>query len=86
MRKSYAFVYVEWQDAEHDGGWSDVRDEADHVLTTIQSSGWLIHENRQRIVISGSIDKSTGNVGNKQYIPRRMITKFFKVRDKHGRS
>lgn len=81
----YPLVYVEWQDAEHEAEWSDVRDEAKHITVICVSIGWLIHRNSKRIVISASLNPLAGQVGNKQYIPNKMITRY-KVLKKGKRS
>ncbi len=76
----YPLVYVEWEDAEHDGGWSDPNDEIGHNLGIIVSIGWLIHQNTQRIVMASSLATTTTQIGNKQYIPVKQIVKIKKTR------
>jgi hypothetical protein len=76
----FSLVYVEWTDAEHEGAWSAAEDETHHNLGVIYSIGWLIHKNKQRIVMASSVSSATLQIGNKQYIPTAQITKFKKLR------
>ncbi len=76
----YPLVYVAWEDAEHEGGWSDAGDEVAHRLGIIVSIGWLIHKNKQRIVLASSLAATTTQIGNKQYIPVGQIVKVRKMR------
>ncbi len=76
----FPLVYVEWEDAEHEGAWSDIGDESNHKLGTILSIGWLVHENKQRVVLASSLATMTTQIGNKQYIPVAQITKIKKTR------
>jgi hypothetical protein len=79
-KSKYPLVYVEWEDAEHEGGWSDLAEEVLHRLGTIASIGWLIHEDKQRIVVASSVARGSLQIGNKQYIPTDQIRKIKKMR------
>ena len=72
----YPLVYVEWQDAEHDGSWSDPRDEVTHEAITCASIGWLVHANKERLILSATICASNEQIANKQYIPRKMVIRY----------
>ncbi len=60
-------VKVAWRDSFALVGWGD--EPAD--ITNIESVGWLIHKNKERVVLAGMV--GSGGYNNQQAIPRGCI-------------
>lgn len=66
-------VRIEWWDAQHPAGeWVDV-DKLAGPLPSIWSVGFLVHEDRHKIVLASSYDGP--HVSGEMTIPVRMIRK-----------
>ena len=52
---SHKIVLVTWKDAQDsDGTWTDIEDIINHELSTCQEVGWLIHKDREKIIVMRS--------------------------------
>lgn len=73
-------VLIEWLDATHPAGeWMAISDVSrTGALATIYSAGFLIHEDKSRVVIAVSHDGE--NVSGEMAIPVRMIRRRRKLR------
>jgi hypothetical protein len=70
---AYKLVLIEWIDAEHEAEWSPIADEIKHELYHQFSVGWLIHENKDRLVLASCICPGNNEISNKEYLPIGMI-------------
>lgn len=67
------FVLVEWSDACGSPRWTCAEDS--HLgLSPIVSAGFIVAKEKDRITISGDLDRSAGNVGRLLSIPTGGIT------------
>ncbi len=60
-------VKVHWRDSFTCVGWAD----EPCGTADIESVGWLIHKNKQRVVLAGMV--GSGEYNNQQAIPRGCI-------------
>jgi len=66
-------VLVWWLDAAVTPGWHDGNKLKDVQLSPVLSCGFIVHRNRQRIVLSSSLDRD-GDTTHCFAIPRSQIT------------
>ena len=80
--QKHRICHVVWQDASHpEGHWVDLNDIASQDLPTIESAGFLVHEDDEKIIIAASVDTSntqqtqttTQYVSGEMIIPVAMI-------------
>ena len=51
-------MYIEWVDATlGNTGWWDIEDVVDMALETVHSTGWLISEDDQKVLLCQSLDR-----------------------------
>ena len=75
-------IYLKWVDSRMYHGWKDESD-LQHIMEMpleIETIGWMIHENDQRIVVSGNWSPHSENFGNPIVIPKCSILKRKKVK------
>ena len=84
--QKHRICHVVWQDASHsEGHWVDLNDIASQDLPTIESAGFLVHEDDEKIIIAASVDTSntqqtqtqtTTYISGEMIIPVAMILQF----------
>ena len=83
----YPVVMVEWVDAMgHDAGWFTKSEIGDFVKTgcpKMVSHGFLVCDDKDKIIIAGTIAGDIDAFGNILVIPRGIVTKI-KKRKSHG--
>lgn len=73
-------LYVEWLDAVVDDGWSETNEHRTHLC---KSTGWIIKETEEEIVLAADISSDTLDVGKYQTNRRIAIPKaWIKLRKK----
>ena len=83
--KKHPLLYVEYADHASSAGWRDAPD-VDLEPVLIASVGWLIKENKHRLVLAASHDKRTGNFryplssSARVYIEKRCIVKKIRLK------
>ena len=82
MLTTFPLVYVEWEDSVHDGHWSDIADEESHEATIVASVGWLVTDLPTHMTVAASVNPEGRQIGNKQYIPKKLIHKVKYLRVK----
>jgi hypothetical protein len=71
-------VTVFWEDSKAFGNhWYSPEDIKDFEFETIRTRGFLVEENKRRVVVAQSLGES-GDVCNLILIPRRCIVKIMK--------
>lgn len=66
-------VMVKWQDAVSSDAWEETEEAKElepHAITTI---GWLVDENKQRIIVGLNWDQDRGAVSQTIAIPKSWI-------------
>ena len=82
--QKHRICHVVWRDASHsEGHWVDLNDIASQDLPTIESAGFLVHEDDEKIIIAASVDTSntqqtqtTTYISGEMIIPVAMILQF----------
>jgi hypothetical protein len=70
-------VYVQWKDAVSFDEWTDGEVPELHVIHTL---GFLIHEDKEKIVIAMQVDPDSESRSMEMAIPRGMIVKLKKLK------
>jgi hypothetical protein len=78
VSKRYGRVRVTWHDSAGPEEYWGQLDELLHDPSTIESVGWLIHENKKAITIASSISNS-GCAGGVVTIPKCAIVERGKI-------
>ena len=74
---------IHWLDAQDgEGGWTPIAQVLKHELAQVYDVGWIVHEDKEKIVIMGSIcwegvDKKELDGGRFCSIPRSWIDKIW---------
>jgi len=77
--KKVPMVRVTWLDARYtESGWLDIKDVMDAPLATCQEVGWLIHNNKEKVIIMRSYSKDKDDIsgGGAIAIPKGWVTKI----------
>jgi hypothetical protein len=85
--KKVPMVRVTWLDArDTETGWLDIKDVMNAPLATCQEVGWLIHNNKEKVIImrSYSKDKDDNHGGGAIAIPKGWITKIEYLKVSYG--
>lgn len=76
----YKHVVVVWLDiAGRDDAWMDISDAKGLKPGRMITSGWLVKESEDHIVIASSLDTQEGLAGNVNAIPRCVIESIQKI-------
>jgi len=73
-RRKYPLVLVEWLDASARAGWTDLADAKDCPLAPCMSVGFLIHKDKDRLVVVATV--GTYAMGDRIAIPKPWVTKI----------
>ena len=74
---------IHWLDAQDgDGGWTPIAQVLNHKLATVYDVGWIVSEDKEKIIIMGSIcwegpDKKDLDGGRFCSIPKSWIDKIW---------
>ena len=77
--KKVPMVRVTWLDArDTETGWLDIKDVMNAPLATCQEVGWLIHNNKEKVIIMRSYSKDKEDItgGGAIAIPKGWVTKI----------
>jgi len=72
-------VRVTWLDArDTETGWLDIKDVMNAPLATCQEVGWLIHNNKEKVIIMRSYSKDKDDIsgGGAIAIPKGWVIKI----------
>jgi hypothetical protein len=71
-----SLVKITWLDAtDIDTGWHTLLEIKEKTLVAVESVGWLLEENDQKLVLVGCLDRYDENAGRGIIIPKPWITK-----------
>lgn len=88
MLNRYPVVYVEWVDHSAQGGWMSVEEENPNEVDDddiCSSVGWLYKDGKERIILISSMTEDGGQVGNKQFISKKLIKKVQYIKPRRRR-
>ena len=77
--KKVPMVRVTWLDArDTETGWLDIKDVISAPLATCQEVGWLVHNNKEKVIIMRSYSKDKDEIsgGGAIAIPKGWVTKI----------
>ena len=77
--KKVPMVRVTWLDArDTETGWLDIKDVMNAPLATCQEVGWLIHNNKEKVIIMRSYSKDKDDIsgGGAIAIPKSWVTRI----------
>jgi len=77
--KKVPMVRVTWLDArDTETGWLDIKDVMNAPLATCQEVGWLIHNNKEKVIIMRSYSKDKEDIsgGGAIAIPKGWVIKI----------
>lgn len=76
MTHSMKLAHVKWKDANsHDNAWMNISD-ADSGLSVVESVGWVLVNNKERIVLLPAIDVEGEQCFGAITIPKSWIIKI----------
>lgn len=74
--KTYPLVLIDWIDPWSRGGWADNPEEVNEAWKhdfSCQSVGWLIKEDKDKVMIAASRTANDSQLGDLFMVPRRCI-------------
>jgi hypothetical protein len=77
--KKYPLVLIDWIDPWSKGGWSDNPEEVNEAWQhnfACQSVGWLVKEDKEKVMLAASRTANDSQIGDLFLIPRRCINKI----------
>lgn len=73
--------WIRWKDAQVSGhGWRGYEAAADETLCTMDTVGFIVSEDRERIVVAQTLDTTNENYANTTVIPKCWIVERFTIR------
>ena len=82
-RSKARLAVIHWLDAQDgDGGWTPIAQVLTHKLATVYDVGWMVSEDKEKIIIMGSIcwegpDKKELDGGRFCSIPKSWVNKIW---------
>lgn len=68
-------IYVKWHDAVSDDAWIDKEDHHDLETHVIHTLGFLVHEDRSKIIVAMQWDPEREGISMRMAIPKSWIIK-----------
>ena len=86
MKVKHPLVLVEWEDsAATMDGWKTAEQRREFTCCSIRSVGFLIHDDAERIVISGAMsvhEEHEAHFGDVWSIPRGSVVRVTRIKDR----
>ncbi len=74
--KKYPLVLVEWEDSATHCCWNPVDECREMTTAKCQTVGWIVHKNKERVVLTSSLNKEPDvhrNCDHRTMIPRGCV-------------
>tara|TARA_R100001086_G_scaffold211403_1_gene127359 strand:+ start:417 stop:671 length:255 start_codon:yes stop_codon:yes gene_type:complete len=77
---TFPLVMITWLDAtDIETGWTALQDIKDKKLASVESIGWLVEENAEKMTLIACLDETDQNGGRGVVIPKPWIVKRKKL-------
>lgn len=73
----YPLVQIEWTDAFANSNWMDEEEfnewKKDHKAMTVHDIGWLMEQDKDKVIVASRFNESLGMYGLFQMIPKTWV-------------
>lgn len=73
-------VHIRWVDSCETNGWCQT-EKIDKTLALCETTGWLVHSDKQVLMVASTRGLDTGNASGHITIPRRNVVKMKTIKE-----